>query len=247
MAVRQLLKKGALAGAVVLSLEAAYALLRPVPDLPEFDPSGDFGDPDSPTLRVVVLGDSSITAPGVEDAEEIWVRIIARRLGRDRHVILRSVAVGGSRAASVLEDQLEEAILLDPDVALVSVGANDAIHGVPLRRFERDLDRIVADLSDTGALVFLSGVGDLGTIPRLYPPLRGLMTRRSLGYHEAHRRVAKRHGATVIEHRSDDRRIWIRDRSLWSEDLFHVSASGHARWAEFTWQAMEPALARLDG
>jgi lysophospholipase L1-like esterase len=247
VAVRQLVRNGALAGALVLSLEAAYALLRPAPDLPDFDPSGEFGNPDHPTLRVVVLGDSSVTAPGVEDPDQIWVRIVGRRMGQSRHVILRSVAVGGSTARTVLEGQLEEAILADPDIALVSVGANDAIHGVQLRRFERDLDRIVADLSDTGALVFLSGVGDLGTIPRLYPPLRGIMTRRSLAYHRAHRRVAARHDATVIEHRSDDRKLWLRDRSLWSEDLFHVSASGHARWADFTWKVVEPALASLDG
>jgi lysophospholipase L1-like esterase len=59
--------------------------------------------------------------------------------------------------------------------------------------------------------------------------------------------VAQRHGATVVEHRFDDRGLWLRDRSLWSEDLFHVSASGHARWAEITWKAIEPAMAGPDG
>jgi hypothetical protein len=71
------------------------------------------------------------------------------------------------------------------------------------------------------------------------------MTRRSAAYHRAHHRVADRHGATVVEHRSDDRDLWLRDRSLWSEDLFHVSPSGHARWAEFTWKAIEPVV--IDG
>jgi lysophospholipase L1-like esterase len=228
-------------------MEAAYALLRPTPELPEFDPSGEFGDPALPTLRVVVLGDSSVTAPGVGGPDEIWVRIVCRRLSQDRHVRLHSLAVGGSRARTVIETQLEEAVRLDPDLVLIAIGANDAIHGVPMRRFERDLETIVSTMAATGALVVQSGVGDLGTIPRLYPPVRGLMTRRSLAYHRAHRRVAEHHGATVVEHRFDDRDLWLRDRSLWSEDLFHVSASGHARWAEITWKTIEPAVAELDG
>lgn len=236
----QLLKRGAIAGVAIVGLEAAYALLRPVPLLPEHDPSGEFGDPRHPPLRVVVLGDSSVTAPGVAHPDQIWVRILSGRLAAERHVTLRSVAVGGSTVRDVLNGQLADAIAFEPDLAFVAVGANDAIRGVPVRRFEADLDRLVTGLSGTGATIVQSGVGDLGTIPRLYPPLRGLMTRRSLAFHQAHHRVAERHGTLMAEMREDDRDLWLRDRSLWSEDLFHVSAAGHARWARFAWQTLEP-------
>ena len=63
--VRRLVTRGALAGAFLLLVEALYAVLRPSPELEEFDPSGEFGDPSLPSLRVAVLGDSTITAPGV--------------------------------------------------------------------------------------------------------------------------------------------------------------------------------------
>jgi lysophospholipase L1-like esterase len=245
--VLRLVRRGAAAGALILGLEAAYAYLRPAPILPEFDPSGEFGDPGLPPLRVAVLGDSSVTAPGVENPDQIWVRIVCRRLADYRHVTLRSLAVGGSTARTVIANQLAPAIEFAPDVVFLSVGANDAIHGVPVDRFERRLDHLIETLTGAEAQVFVSGVADLGTIPRLYPPLRGLMTRRSLAYHRAHHRVAARHGAIVVETRSDDRNLWLRDRSLWSEDLFHVSPSGHARWADFTWRAIEPVLASLDG
>jgi hypothetical protein len=65
------------------------------------------------------------------------------------------------------------------------------------------------------------------------------MTRRSLAYHEAHQRVAARHGTIVADLRDDDRALWLRDRSLWSADLFHVSGAGHARWAETAWRALD--------
>lgn len=235
-------RRGAAVAVALVGAEVAYALLRPAPRLPEFDPSGEFGDPRNPPLRIAVLGDSSVTAPGVNHPDETWIRITARRLAASHHVILASQAVGGSKAADVRNGQLASALAFGPDVAIISVGANDAIRGVPLSRFEYHLDHSVATLRAAGVAVVLSGVGDLGTIPRLKEPLRALMTARSEAYHRIHHRVALRHGAVVSDHRYDDRTLWLRDRSLWSEDLFHVSARGHARWSEAAWRAIQPVL-----
>jgi lysophospholipase L1-like esterase len=240
--VPRLLIRGATAGAVVIGAEALYAILHPAPRQKEFDPSGEFGDPAHPSYRVVVIGDSSVTAPGVAGPHEIWVSIVCSRIAADRFVTLESFAVSGSRAEDLLRDQMGPAIETRPNLILVSVGANDCIHGVPLRHFETRLDELVRTLTQTGALVVLSGVADIGTIPRLKPPLRNLMTRRSLRFHRAHERVAERHGAHVVPHRQDDATIWYTDRDLWSADLFHVSATGHQRWAESTWRVIEPLL-----
>lgn len=245
--VERLLKRAAMVAIAVLGVEAAYALLRPAPRLEEFDPSAEFGDPSLPMLKVVVLGDSSVTAPGVSGPDEIWVSLVCSRLAEDRHVVLRSFAVGGSRAQDVIADQLGPALELHPDLVFLSVGANDAIKGVPLRRFVEDLDRLVGSLAATGAVVVQSGVGVLGTIPRLHPPLSHMMSRRALRFDRAHWEVAARFGTTVVDQRSDDPLIWYRDRSLWAEDYFHVSAAGHARWADTTWRTVAPLLNGADG
>jgi lysophospholipase L1-like esterase len=226
----------------MLGAEALYAILHPAPRQEEFDPSGVFGNPSHPPYRVVVIGDSSVTAPGVAGPQEIWVSRVCAQIAKDRHVTLKSFAVSGSRAEDLLRDQLRPAIETRPDMVLVSVGANDCIHGVPLRVFEQRLDELVAALMDTGALVILSGVGDIGTIPRLKPPLRNLMTRRSARFNRVHEMIAERHGAHVVPHRRDNPTIWYSDRGLWSADLFHVSGSGHAIWADSTWRTIEPLL-----
>ena len=231
-----------IAGAVVLGLETAYALLRPSPHLLEFDPSNAFGDPDHPPIRVAVLGDSSVTAPGVNGPDEIWISHVCEKIADGRRVEMRSFAVGGSTARDLLDNQMEEAILYGPDLVFVSVGANDAIRGVPLKRFTRELDLLIGELTETGAIVVQSGVGDLGTIPRLYPPLRNLMSRRARGFDRVHWQIAERHGAVVVDQRSDDLLPWYRDRSLWADDLFHVSAEGHERWANTVWRTVEPVL-----
>ncbi|HEU4320734.1 MAG TPA: SGNH/GDSL hydrolase family protein [Acidimicrobiia bacterium] len=240
--VRTLIRRGAVAGVTLLGIEAAYAVLRPSPVLESFDPSGEFGHVSLPTIKVAALGDSSITAPGVGSPDEIWVRILANRLAASRRVILKSYAIGGSMAHNVLADQVGPAVEFGPDLALVSVGANDVLKGVPTRVFRSNLDQVVTTLSGTGATVIQSGVGVMGTVPRLYPPLSTLMSRRSGRFDRIHREIAAKHGTHVIDQRSDDARLWNRDRSLWAEDYFHVSAAGHARWAETTWRTLEPLM-----
>lgn len=243
--VPKLLKHGVLAGAALLGLQTAYALLRPAPDLDSFDPSSEFGDPSLPTLRVAVLGDSSVTAPGVAGPEDIWISRICSRMAEDHHVVLASFAVGGSMAHDLLDEQLPQVVEFEPDLVFVAVGANDVIKGVRLGVFEKNLDQLIAGLVETGATVVQSGVGDLGSIPRLYPPLQNLMSRRALRFDRAHWRVAKRHGTTVVDQRSDDRSLWYGSRDLWAADLFHVSADGHARWADTTWRSLAPLLHTL--
>lgn len=238
----RLLKRGLVAGAVLLGVETAYAVLWPAPDLESFDPSRELGDPTHPTLRVAVMGDSSVTAPGVHGPDDIWVSRVGERLAEKYHVVLSSFAVGGSTARNLLEEQLSPAIEFEPDLVLIAVGANDAMRGVPLRVFERNLDTLVGRLATTGASIVLSGVGDLGSIPRLHPPLENLMSRRALRFDRAHWRVAERHGATVVHQRSDDRAVWYRDPELWADDRFHVSSQGHERWAETAWQSIAPVI-----
>lgn len=239
------MKRALVAGAAVLGLETAYALLRPAPELESHDPSGWFGDPSLPRLRVAVLGDSSVNAPGVGGPGDIWVSRVCERVAEHYHVELRSFAVGGSMAHDLIREQLQPALESKPELVFVSVGANDAIKGVRLRVFEKNLDHLVGLLTDAGAIVVQSGVGDLGSIPRLYPPLRNLMSRRALRFDRAHWRVAARYGTTVVDQRSDDLEVWYENRELWADDLFHVSAHGHARWAETAWRSISHVVERL--
>lgn len=235
-------RRGVIACAAILGAEAAYAILKPAPDLEDFDPSGEFGDLSNPILKVAVVGDSSVTAPGVAGPEEIWVSILCRRLAERYHVNLRSFAVGGSTARTVVEEQLDETLAFSPDVVFVSVGANDALRGIPLRTFRLHLDHLIEQLTGIGAVVIQSGVGVLGTIPRVYPPLSGLLSFRAQLFDDVHRQVARIYGAHVVDQRSDDEALWRSDRSLWAADDFHVSAAGHARWADTAWKTVGPLL-----
>lgn len=230
-------------GAAVVAGEVAYAVRRPLPQFDGFDPSGTFGDPDLPPLRFAALGDSTITGPGLDGPDEVWVRHIARRLADRHRVELISLAVGGSKSRDVLEVQVPVAEDLRPDLAVVSVGGNDIMRAVPVPLFERRLDEIVARLVAVSGAVVLMGVGDLGTIPRFPAPLNHVASLSGRMADGVHARVALRHGVIKVDHWAldDPGDRWGPD--MFCGDLFHPNPHGHRSWADTVFPYVERALA----
>ncbi len=244
--IRRVIFRGALGAFAVVGAELLYAILRRTPKQEEFDPSATFGDTANPAIKVAVLGDSTVTAPGVGGPDEIWISRICRRLADTHRVELKSYAIGGAMAHNLVAEQFDPALEFKPDLVIISVGANDALKGVTAGIFEANLETLVAGFTATGATVVQSGVGDLGTIPRLLPPLRHLLSRRALRFNDVHERVAERHGSWVVPQRDSPMELWRDDRGMWSADLFHVSARGHEVWSELGWKTVTQALELSD-
>lgn len=231
-------------GAVVAVIagQLAWTIWRPLPTFTDLDPSGFEGPEDGVPLRILALGDSSCTGSGLDDPRDIWIRVLARMLGEHGYrVEVMSFAVGGSKATDLVSDQLKSALAAGGDVAIVSVGGNDALRGVRLGAFEAALDTLVAELSGVVETVALSGVGDIGTVPRLSPTLAAAARRRGRAMDAIHHVVAERHGALVA-----DQWAWaaerFRDRTIFAPDLFHPNATGHRVWAEVAYELLAPVL-----
>lgn len=214
------------------------------PSFCDLDPDGEFGPDAEPEVCLALLGDSTVTGPGLDSCDDLWARHVARRLARDRRVRVRSLAVGGSRVRDVLDRQLGAALAVRPDLAIVSVGANDATHGTRVGRFEADLDAIAEAFGDAGIRVVLAGIGDLGNIPRLAFPLKMLASKRGRSFDRAHARVAARHDHVVKVPIADLTDAAFRDRGVFGPDLFHPNALGHAAWAEAAYPFVADALGR---
>jgi lysophospholipase L1-like esterase len=222
-----------------------YVAHRPLPSFLDLDPGGVFGPDTMRESRIVLLGDSTMTGPGLDSCDDLWSHQVARRLAADVRVRLVSVAAGGSRVRDVLNHQLPEAQQLRPDVALVSVGANDATHGTRLARFEADLDAVVEAFGEAGTEVVLAGLGDLGNIPRLVHPLKALASRRSRAFDRAHGRVAARHDHAVkvpVAELTDAR---FRTAEVFCPDLFHPNRIGHSAWADAAYPYIADAVERV--
>lgn len=242
-----LLRSLAVAGVITFGAELAYAYLWPTPRQPEFDASIYVSGGEGKVLRAVALGDSTLTAPGLAEANHIWVRSVVRDLAASigRPVDLRSLGVGGSTSADVLANQLPAALAFQPHVAFVSVGANDLIRGVPAARLARNLDRIVGELRRQGAEVVMSGVGDLGSIPRLAPPLRQMASRLGRRGDRVHAAIADRYDAIKVDQWRSAALEFRTRKDVWSVDRFHPNAAGHEIWARVCWEVVYPLSARF--
>lgn len=216
-----------------------------LPTLTNQDPSGAFGDPGARRLSIALLGDSTVTAPGVEPLDACWPRQIAFGLSDRYRVELHSLAVGGSKTRDVLASQVGAAIALHPDIYIVSVGGNDALRGTPVSRFEQEYDAILSSLTRRCDHVAVSGVGDLGSIPRLPAMARAIARNRARTFDRAIRRAVRRYPQVV---KTD---TWspgwdefnTNPGAIFGADQFHASAYGHRVYTA----AMQPAIDVLVG
>lgn len=234
----------------ILSGEIWHTGHRPdLPSLTNQDPSAVLGDPDAPRIRVALLGDSSVTAPGVDPLDECWARRVGMRLAADFRVELRSFAVGGTRASDVLKYQVAPAVADEPDIALVCVGANDALRAVHVSDYERDLTEILGQLAAQVPAVGVSGLGDLGPLPRLPTLGRAWARVRSRSFDRAIARVS---------HRLDIPKtvawgpVWAafddpeNEGGMYAGDLFHASGKGHSLFAAAWDDVVDELLKKLE-
>jgi acyl-CoA thioesterase-1 len=231
----------------VLVAEALWTARRPLPTMVGADASGIEGHLDGHPLIVLALGDSTLTGPGLTRPEDVWVRQAARLAAGTRHITVVSHAVGGARVASVRRDQLALARRVEPDVIVLAVGSNDAIHHTPSRRLAFEYRQLLSELLEISPRVVAAGVGDLGALARVPWPLTHYLTSLGRRTNRTLRRVAtETSGVRFVDTSVTDGAFRLGGRSLFTKDLFHPNELGHALWAEMVAPVLREALAAAD-
>jgi len=232
--------------ALVLGGQALYAARRTYVAA-EAAPavSGRFGPANGPALRMVVVGDSTAAALGATRTEtSVGGRLaaaVAERSGQP--VELSSVAFSGARAAD-LDGQVQRALAgVRPDVAVVLVGANDAIHATPLEAVEQDVGAAVRRLASAGVKVVVGTAPDLGGGRALPRPLRDIAAWRGRAVADVSERAVRGAGGTPVDLAALTGPAFRADAGNLSSDLWHPSDAGYALWAD----AMLPAVLRAAG
>jgi lysophospholipase L1-like esterase len=233
----------ALATAGGVWAEVRRAANAPLPRFSDLDASGRYGVGGDP-VRIAVLGDSSLTGPGLAHGSGIWIAQLANRLPWD--VDLCSHARGGSRVHDVLMHQAPFASRSHPDLFVVAVGANDALHVTPTRQFAQHLDALIGRLSTVAPVVTL-GLGDLSVIPRVPRSLRAALSRRCAAIDRIHDEVTRDRDRVVRVPVAElvDPHFREPARRFFSDDLFHPNEDGHALWAELFRHYVHAALERF--
>ncbi len=186
-----------------------------------------------PALKVALLGDSSAAGYGVERVEQTPGAVLAAGLAEhaDRRVFLREYAKVGAES-SQLEQQVDATLPIEPDVAVILIGANDVTHSVLPSQAVRHLGEAVRRLVAADIAVVVGTCPDLGTIKPIAPPLRQVARSWS-------RRLAAAQTITVVE--AGGRTVSLGSilgpeflaapTVLFGPDRFHPSAEGYASLA----------------
>ncbi len=181
-------------------------------------------------LKLVVLGDSSAAGLGVRRARQTLGALIAAGLTRrlERPVHLTNLAVVGSTSARMLP-QVEEALELRPDIAVIVIGANDVTHRAGQASSVRHLADAVRRLRSVGARVVVGTCPDLGAIAPFRPPLRWVARRWSRQLAEAQTiAVVEAGGWTVSLGSLLGPTFAAQPHRMFALDRFHPSAEGYA-------------------
>lgn len=143
-------------------------------DDPVPDPTGWYGrGRPGPALKVALFGDSSACGYGVDRVEQTPGSLLGSGVAEqgDRRVYLRTFCVVGATSAD-LAAQIDKALPIEPDVALILVGANDVTQMILPSQSVAHLSDGVRRLRAAGVEVVVGTCPDLGTIKPIGPPLK---------------------------------------------------------------------------
>jgi lysophospholipase L1-like esterase len=240
---------GTAGGAAVLAAEAMVAKVRRYarPDL-NLAMRASVGPNHAPPLRLVLLGDSSALGVGVERVGDSvgghLAELLAGAQGSDgRRIELSCAAIAGAHTEDLGTQVARTLITGQPDVAVILVGANDAVRMRPPAASAAHLSAAVRRLDDAGVAVVVGTCPDLGAVRAFAPPLRqiaGMLGRRVARAQTAAARVA---GATVVDLAAQAGPVFRADPATLCPDGFHPSAAGYRVWA----RVLFPAVAEAAG
>lgn len=190
-----------------------------------------------PWSRFVALGDSFTEGigdpePGSPGGHRGWADRVAEVLASQADdFAYANLAIRGRLLQQILDEQVDVALELRPDLITISAGGNDVIRpGTDPDDIAARLDGGVARLRRDGATVIVFTGPDIGSTPVL-----GRLRGKVAIYNENLHSIAKRHDAVVAD-------MWalreLADPRMWAPDRLHFSPIGHQTVARMVLDAL---------
>lgn len=190
-----------------------------------------------PWSRYVALGDSF--TEGIGDPEPAspggfrgWADRVAQELSRQTEdFAYANLAVRGKLLQQVVDEQIEPALELKPDLITISAGGNDVIRpgsdpDTISERFAGAIDRLTRD----GASVAVFTAVDVRFNP-VFNRIRGKVAI----YNENIRAIAKKYNCVVVDQWA---LVELQDMRVWSADRLHMNPLGHHTVARAVLEAL---------
>ncbi|MGO2052176.1 SGNH/GDSL hydrolase family protein [Glutamicibacter sp. 287] len=176
----------------------------------------------------VAIGDSFTEGvgdwePRLPNGVRGWADRVAKQLSKeDPGWRYANLAIRSRRLDRIIEEQIEPALAMNPDVISFYAGGNDILE------FRKDLDVVLANytaaverLATSGAQILLFTGFDIPVHPMLAP-----FKRRNWKFNDRVRELARQHGdmVTLVDYWE-----WevYSDRRMWDVDKLHMNRAGH--------------------
>jgi lysophospholipase L1-like esterase len=186
--------------------------------------------------RFVALGDS--TTEGLMDLNPDgtfrgWADRLAERLVLDEPELhYANLAVRGKLVQQIIDEQLEPALALEPDLVSVLCGLNDMLRrNCSVPTVIGRIDTLIGSLRAAGADVLAFTLPD----PVPINPIAKGAAQRLHNLNRAIRDLAAKHGAFLVDLEAHP---VASDRRLWHPARLHANAVGHERIAHAAAEAL---------
>ncbi len=203
----------------------------------------ELGSTNSDSLKYLVMGDSTAAGQGAEYTDGIAYQT-AQKLSEQYQVKLLNTGISGAKVADILSDQINVVKQFNPDLVLLSVGANDVTHLTSSHKIESGLDEIVDALikNNCNVKIIVTGAPEMGSVQLFPQPLRFIAGLRTKQINNVFQNIVREEKITIAPIAAKTGSRFKNDASLFASDRFHPNKSGYAIWIPVINSAINEAL-----
>lgn len=195
-------------------------------------------------FRYVVIGDSTSVGQGAKVQTDNYSCQYAQLVLLNQHPAIKvyNLAVSGAKTQDVLSNQVAAAIALDPDLIMLSIGANDVTGLTNAEEFRRNYTMILQKLTGnrTKAKLVLLNIPAFSTSPLLWEPYKSAAHYQAGKFNEIIETIAKTEpNISVVDiYRGTEPDFRRFPKLNFSQDKFHPSSAGYEVWTRVISQTL---------
>ena len=187
--------------------------------------------PASP-LRIVAFGDSLTSGHRLPE-KDAWPAVVQKKLNTaGLPFTIYNQGVSGDTTAGALR-RLDRALDLKPSIAIVELGVNDGLRGMPVAQVQANLEKIISAFQQQHTQVLLCAMEAL--------PFNGWQY--TIAFHRVYEDLAAKYEVPLIPFVMNG---VLGNRDLISDDGVHPNAAGARYIAETIWEYLEPMAKKVE-
>lgn len=193
----------------------------------------------------VAIGDSTVEGMGATTPERNFASLINASLKQSiKNTQYHNLGEAGARVEDVIKRQLDKTLELNPNLIVLSIGANDLIQRRNIKKFESEYKELLHKLAKTNALLVINNIPDITlapAIPRVTIPYFLVQQRR---FNNIIKNISKELGSVLVDLNTQSK-LFKGYKELVSSDGFHPSDAGYALWANTIINKIQPLITKI--